>query len=205
MGTEKLDVQLTTLGDHGDKLDALLEAAKQGFYRVEGEKSAYRKALEKVQDLGAHIDKDLEEGKFSEFGEHAMPIAALVKKWILRAGGVLDNLSLASDAARIRAQGQIDGLAAAVGLTQREYDRMFGRKQEQDALISSGLDIDSVQRERALSPAEDIRRRKEEAREEKAAEASPGTADNGASNDSSKVKKKVSSPKKRLGRRGKNT
>lgn len=200
MSLDKLDVKVATLGDHGEKLDSLLEAAKQQLWRVEGEKLGIQRVMEKIQGLGAHVDKDLEEGAFKEYGDDELKVAALIKKWILRSAGVAENLILNADAARFRAQGQIDGLAAAVNFTQREYDKHFGEKKSIEKMIEDGVEPEEAVRQKALSPAEDLRQRREEAAKEKAAKS-------GESNGSPKKPKKKppTSRKKKPSRRGKNT
>jgi hypothetical protein len=211
VGIDKLDVRVKTLGDHGEKLDTLLEAAKVHLARTEGEKQAYTQVLQKIQGLGSIVDRELEEGKFSEFGENAMPVAALVKKWIMRAGGVADNLRLRADANIMLGQGQITGLTAAVKFTQKEYDAGLEKLRSVQNMVDRGIDPEDAERSQVLSPAEDIAKRREEARKEKEAK----TAEERASQEE-KPKAPSTPPKalpsgkpakaaKKTGRRGKNT
>ena len=163
MGLEKLDVQIGTLGDHGDKLDAMRDEAERSLRRWEGAKEALSGATTKIQDLNAHIDKEIEAGAFSEFGDLSLKAAALVKRWVTRSAAVVENLSLNADAAKFRQQGVLDGLTAAVGLTQKEYNAKVSKKREIESALASGVPEEEAVRPQ-LSAAEDIAQRRAEAR-----------------------------------------
>lgn len=160
---EKLDVQIGTLGDHGDRLDAMREEAERALRRWEGAKEALAGAVVKVQDLNAHVDKEIEAGAFNEFGDLGLKAAALVKKWITRSAALVENLALNADAARFRQQGVLDGLSAAVGVTQKEYNAKVAKKKEIEAAVASGVSEEEAQRP-LLSATEDIAQRRAEAR-----------------------------------------
>lgn len=173
MGIEKLDVQIGTLGDHGDKLDNLRAEAERQVYRWEGAKEALGGAAEKISALNAHVDKEIEAGTFQEFGDLGLKAAALVKKWVTRSAALTENLGLNADAARIRSQGVLDGLAAAVKLTQKEYDAKIARKKEFERSIEEGIPAEVAERPH-LSAAEDIAQRRAEAAKAKEGPKSKG-------------------------------
>lgn len=112
----KHEVKTHTFHEIGMKLDDMLEASKRDQARMDGAKQALLHARNKVEELTKHVDKDVLDSLLD------LEQASLVKKYIVRAVGVLSNLALQSEVQYHQTQGQVVALEKTVAMTKNLYD-----------------------------------------------------------------------------------
>lgn len=112
----KHEVKALTYHEIGMSLDNSLESAEKEKLGYEGAKVGLLQAKKNVEDLTAHVDKDLKEGVLD------IDQATLVKKWLIRAVSVVQNLALQSEVHGHITQGKVVALTAAVKHTKSLYD-----------------------------------------------------------------------------------
>jgi len=106
--------RLEVTNEIGETLDKQLQRAEDITQQFHGASEALKAASEKVTELGLHVDKDLQEGKISFASD--LEIVAYVKRYILRAGDALSNLSLKYKNDELVASGKAVALKEAMGV-----------------------------------------------------------------------------------------
>jgi len=127
----KHEIKSLVYHEIGMTLDDNLESAEREKHEYNGAKSALIMAKKSVEGLTANVDKDLKEALLD--GEQA----ALVKKWLIRAVNVVQNLALQAEVQSHMAQGKIVALTAAVKHAKSLYDAEKVRMEALVALDSS--------------------------------------------------------------------
>ena len=119
MTIAKAEIKIGTINDLGNKLDDELEVAVQVVERAAGSAAALKQAKSKLAGLYAHIDQDIDEGKIPE---EPLAVAKYAKSYVQKAIGVLDNMAITADVAKIRAEGKLEGLRVALGVAKKDMD-----------------------------------------------------------------------------------
>lgn len=112
----KHEVKALTYHEIGMSLDDSLDQAQKEKQIQEGAKMAFVAGKKHVEDLLAHVDRDVKEGILD------LDQATLAKKWVVRAGSILQNLGLQAEVQGHIAQGKIAALTAVVRTTKSLYD-----------------------------------------------------------------------------------
>jgi hypothetical protein len=120
----KHEVKALTYHEIGMRLDDQLDAAKSEQSGFEGAKQAFQLASKRVEDLTAHIDKEVKDGVMD------IEQSTLAKRWILRAINVVSNLAMQSEVQFYQAQGKVVALTQAVKHTKNLYDQEKARLDE---------------------------------------------------------------------------
>lgn len=113
----KHEVKVLTYHELGMKLDDQLDAAKAEQSSFEGSKKAFALGRAKVEELTAHIDKDVRDGTLD------LEQSTLAKRWVLRAVAVLQNLGIQAEVQGYQAQGKVMALTQAVNHTKVLHDQ----------------------------------------------------------------------------------
>lgn len=121
MTAEKAEIRATALHEVGVALDDRLEATKREQQQLAGQKAAFGLGAKLVQQLMPAVDAEVADGKLD------LVQAELAKRWIARAGGVLQNLALRADSALLTGQGRVEALTAAVEDLRRRHEAEAGK------------------------------------------------------------------------------
>ena len=109
--------KMAVTNEIGEQLDKQLEQANNQAQQFFGGSAALKVGANKVSALGEHVDKDLEEGKLLVTTE--LEVAALIKKYLLRANEVLLNLAEKSKSEELVANGKVVAIRQNLELVQR--------------------------------------------------------------------------------------
>ena len=101
----KIAVKKGTIDEIGNKLDGLREEAERHSQQFEGSITSLKRAANHVLNLHKNIDADFDAGKIAE-GMTANEARGLLKRWIERAYGVVDNLAEQAGALKQQAIGK---------------------------------------------------------------------------------------------------
>lgn len=115
MTAEKAAIRATALHEVGVAVDDRLEAAKREQQQLLGQKAAFATGLKLVHQLMAAVDAEIADGKLD------LPQGELAKRWVARAGGVLQNLGLRADGLLLTGQGRVEELTALVADLKRRH------------------------------------------------------------------------------------
>lgn len=114
MNIDKCEIKILVSRELGAQYAAMAKAAEQDVLRQEGARDALKLAAQRVGELGAHVDKDLEEGVLSaEDLKDPKRVEIYIKRYIKRMWGVIDNLATTAEVARLNAFGRQRGLENA--------------------------------------------------------------------------------------------
>jgi len=160
----KHEIKALTYHEVGMKMDDLLEGAKADLARFDGAKQALIHGKQKVEELTQHVDKDMREELMSP------EQAALVKKYLIRAVSVLQNLGIQSEIQYYQTQGRVAAMEKAVGVTKSFYDTERAKFDAADAaekeVLLGAVEEDDSRRPKAREvgthPGNAIADRKEE-------------------------------------------
>lgn len=118
---EKGEIKAATVHEIGCRFEDMLEAAKVDSARNEGAKVGLQAAAKKVLELQAHVDKDLDEGVFGDV-DGPMAVASQVKKYVSRAVGVLESMSVTAENHRILMQGKVQAFQQMIDNMSKLHD-----------------------------------------------------------------------------------
>lgn len=177
MAIDKTRLRRDIIHDFGVQFEDMLEQARKEIARNEGAKVALKTAKAKVEALCTHVEKDLEEGVLENLisGDDAgvLPLASYIKRKIMQAGGVIENLNGIVAVNAMRAEGELTAYKAVFAAVKKSHDAAVA-KEEFLAKVASGELDEGVARPEGvhpsdvpLSPAADIAQRREQARKEK--------------------------------------
>jgi hypothetical protein len=176
---DKTKLRLDIIHGFGADFEDLLEKARYEVARNEGAKVALKTAQAKVAEICTHVEKDQEEGILDALlkGDDAgvLNLEAYVKRKIMQAAGVVENLNGIVAINQMRSEGELTAYKAVFELTQQKFKVAQAKAEIQAKLESGELEDDEL----VLSPSDDIRARKAAAKAEKegaAEEPSPDTA-----------------------------
>lgn len=113
MNPAKSQLKMLVAEELGRDYEKQAEATHEKMCEHRGGKAAFVHVAGKIGELGAHIDKDLEEGRIEEIVGEPLKVAAYAKQYIKRCIGVCDNLATAAEVAIHRHTGKEIGLMDA--------------------------------------------------------------------------------------------
>lgn len=185
---EKGEIKAATVHELGLKFDDMLEAAQKEVARNEGAKLAMLGASKKVGELVAHVDKDMDEGAFSNL-DGPLAIAAAVKKYVIRACGVLDSGAVSAENHRLIGHGKILAFEQMISNMAKVRDMELEKvKQRQE--MASGAASNPRSRPVGVSPGKTLKEQRQQ-------EAAPAVAP-AKSNGGSSVRLAPPAPQKRM-------
>jgi len=161
----------------GEQLDRQLEQAGHKAQQMFGGASAFNIGAKKVGALGEHVDQDLKEGKLQVGTE--LEVSSLIKKYIIRASDLLQNLAEKSKSEELVAHGREAAVRESMEVVKRHCVSAKARAQQLVASAEGKAEHpDKVPDERTEGPREagdhpgpsTLRERREEAAKTKAAE-----------------------------------
>jgi hypothetical protein len=129
---EKAEIKILTAHDIGADIEDMMEQARKAEHMHEGAKLALGDASRKVNALADHLKKSIEDGEL-KLGEVDAPqkIEALVRKYIVRAVNLLENLSLIAQNSQIGSAGMV---AAYKNAMRAPVKVMEGERKKMEAL-----------------------------------------------------------------------
>ena len=107
------ETRVATASEFENQCEEARKAAEEDVYRWDGAKRALAGASKSVQDLAAHIARDVEEGKLD------VEAAGAAKRYIMRASIICDNLRLKAEVNGQKAQGRSEAMSMAAGIAGR--------------------------------------------------------------------------------------
>ena len=188
MAIDKTRLRRDIIHDFGAQFEDMLEQARKEIARNEGAKIALKTAKAKVEELCAHVERDLEEGVLENLisGDDAgvLPLASYIKRKVMQAGGVIENLNGIVAVNAMRAEGELTAYKAVFAAVKKSYDAAVAKEEFLAKVASGELDESMTTRPEGvhpsdvpLSPAADIAQRREQARKEKEEAAESASAE----------------------------
>ena len=149
MGTDRLEYKMGIIDLLGEKLGRLHASTLAKIPMEEHKGIAFKEASKAIEGLFGHIDKDAEEGKVSEEERK------LLKAWIKRAVGLMDNMALGTVANRTAAIYRAQGMLASMKIHEQEHDLTAKKRGD----IKEALDQGHMVPEEDSTPLESNRSR----------------------------------------------
>lgn len=109
--------KLEVTNEIGETLDKQLQHAENTTQQLAGGSASLRLGAVKVGELGAHVDKDLQEGKLSF--ESELVAAAYVKGFIRKASEVLLNLSDKTKSEELVSHGRVAAMKESLEIVKK--------------------------------------------------------------------------------------
>jgi len=134
---EKGEIKAATVHEIGVRFEDMLEAGRQEVSKNEGAKLALLMAIRQVNELAAHVDKDLDAGAFNDVTE-PMAVATLVKKWLTRTCAVLETGSVSAENHRLIAQGRVQAFQQMIDNMKKLHDMELGKLEAKKATEKTG-------------------------------------------------------------------
>jgi hypothetical protein len=119
------DVKLQATREIGSRMDDRLEAAEQETHALGGAVQMLKQAAQNIESLHAHVGKDMDAHLFADLTD--VQVQAQIKRYIDRAIGVVQNLQLGAEQARLKAMGKQEALQQAVKLVKQLHDQEVAR------------------------------------------------------------------------------
>lgn len=132
MRIEKAETKIAVASDIGAKIEDMLDATKKEVGRWEGSVSAFSQASKAIEGLGAHVDKDVEEGLYD------LEAAKIVKRYLERAANATKNLGTQAEANRITTLGKVAALDVTVKVVAKYRDDETKKVEEFLEAVRSG-------------------------------------------------------------------
>jgi hypothetical protein len=143
----KSEIKKLTYAEVGGKLDDMREANERDIFRYEGAITALKEATGRTADLCAHVDKDFDSGAIKA-EMSANEVRALIKRWLMRASGVCENLKDGAVTRQLQSTGKVASLEQSIAFVKTLFDTE-DKKAEALAALQTG-DIPTLTG--ALSP-----------------------------------------------------
>lgn len=116
MSILKSELKQLVTHEIGVRVDDALDGARRELHALEGRQTAFMDSAKAVELLLGHVDKDVTEEKYD------LTVAEQVKKYLVRASNVLQNLSRESTNMVIAQTGKVQGFAHTVALLKGMID-----------------------------------------------------------------------------------
>lgn len=113
MNLDKADVKIDVATEIGARIEDVLEGARKDVLRQEGATSAFYQASKACEDVASHVDKDMDEGKFS------LEVSAHIKRYVDRCANATRNLAKQSEALHLIAMGKSTSFEMSVKLVEK--------------------------------------------------------------------------------------
>lgn len=104
----------------GCDIEDLMDAKQTGIHQITGGIHALAEIAKFIADLGAHVDKDMEEGKFKDLSE--VQVSGLVKRYLGRAVGVVDNLKQKATRELEVTRGEVQAYSKVISKLKKIHD-----------------------------------------------------------------------------------
>lgn len=160
--------KVTTIKELGAATDDRVEAAHNETNQYAGAVRALTDAVRLLQELHQHAGKDLEAGRFAELSD--LQVQAVAKRYIDRAIGVLNNMTLQLEQSRLRACGKEEALQQSVKILKQLHDSEM-RKIERLQKLEQEPPTSSTPREVGQHPGDPLAERRAETQVEEAPQA----------------------------------
>ncbi len=171
MNPEKSRLKISTINEVGNKFDDMRDGIIREISEWVGAKQALKEAAKNVQNLAAHVDKDLEEDLVP--GD-ALPVAAYVKKYIGRAVEAVDNMMLRAQNLELVANGKLTAMDGVLKCTKKVYDEEMKALELYKKAVEAGVPPGEVGRpdnagngDKTVSAAAEIQERRDAAKKVK--------------------------------------
>ena len=165
---DKGEIKAATVHELGVKFDDMLDASRRDVDRNEGAKLAMLGAAKKVGDLAVHVDKDMDEGVFSNL-DGPLAVAKVVKKYITRACGVLESGYQAAENHRLVAHGKVLAFEQMVGNMKKIHDQEMEKVRQRLEVATSEPSADVRSRLVGMAPARTLKEQRQGMQEEASA------------------------------------
>lgn len=145
MNPLKSELKILLANNLGADIEDSAEAYERDQYRHEGAAVGAQKVIKAIQALSAHVSKDLDEGKFSDFPE---PIVAakLIKDWLGKAIEAASGVGAQAEASKIHSQGKVAGVRAIIEALQKqnqlETRKLQQYREAEEAIEEEGTEAD---------------------------------------------------------------
>lgn len=138
MNPQKVEIKMLTAQELGKSLEGERDAVEKEVFRTDGAFQALRASIPKVQALLAEVDKDLENGEIEKVAGEPLQVLALIKRWIQRSVGVVDNLATSAEIQHHRTVGRQKGLEQAVQLVFKTFNEERTKLENLQKALESG-------------------------------------------------------------------
>jgi hypothetical protein len=144
---EKAEIKIFTANEIGADLEDMMEQAQKAEHMHEGAKIALADAYKKVNALADYLHKTIEDGELN-LAEIDTPekIEGLVRRYIGRCAGVIENLGLMAQNAQLGAAGMVaaykNAMKAPMKVMEAERKKIDAVKSVLDQATASGGDPD---------------------------------------------------------------
>lgn len=132
MSIEKAIVKMGTAHDIGCRLDDTREAYLKEVSHWEGANAGALQIARGVEDLGKHVDRDVDEGKYD------FATATLIKKYLTRAATVAQAVAAQASQQNLMARGKVQAMEASITLVQKIHAEEKGRVDAYREAVASG-------------------------------------------------------------------
>lgn len=179
---EKAEIKIITANNIGADIEDMLEQARKSEHMHEGGKLALADAVKKVNALTELFVRSVNEGELDLSKLAPEEIEGLVKRWINRCVGLLENLTLMSQNAQLSAAGMVaaykNAMKAPMKIMEAERKKMEAIKEaieEQERTGDPDLDGRTISRAMGQHPGDPLadRRKLKESESNGAAKDSP--------------------------------
>lgn len=222
MSIQKSELQAAMANNIGASIEDRLGAVQNEIQQYDGAQQALVQAMKSLEGLFKHVDQDVDEGKYADL-EGPLQIAGVVKNYIKKAIGLVDNLATSSKIQGIRARGKAEGVQDAMIIVKKVREQaeakiqvaMQALKDGQVEVETEGENVVPIRRRTPddfplSAAAADIQARREEARKAREAKAAAESKTQEAIEEapqkpaeevlSESTKETVAPPKRRPGR-----
>jgi len=115
MSVEKSEIKKLVIGELGATVEDQLEVAKREVDQSHGAHIGLLQVIKKVEELGKHVDRDMDEGKYNDL-DGPLAVATVIKLYLQRAVGVIGNMSKVYENRHLMATGRVSAFGDSVKL-----------------------------------------------------------------------------------------
>jgi hypothetical protein len=139
MGIEKAEIKIGVAQELGRQYAAMAKGLTDELNRLEGEKRAYKKAVQSLDSIFQRVDDDLDAGNYEGVSD-PVEVAKLLKKTLVQAVGCLDSLKDQNMAAKLQAAGRLEGILKSSELVERLAKTEQGKIESAAEALEIGTD-----------------------------------------------------------------
>jgi hypothetical protein len=169
MAIEKAEIKILTANGIGADIEDLLGQAQKAEHMHEGARLALGDAAKKVHALVDHFRKSIDDGELKlEELDAPEKIDGLVRRYLARAVGILENLQLVSQNSQIGSAGMVaayrNAMKVPMKIMEAERKKLEALKaalEEQQRTGNSDLDLRPATRASGVHPGDPLADRRE--------------------------------------------
>jgi hypothetical protein len=169
MAIEKAEIKILTANDIGADIEDMLSQAQKAEHMHEGAKLALGDAAKKVNALAEHFRKSVEDGELKlEELDAPEKIDGLVRRYIARAVGILENLQSGFQNSQIASAGMVaaykNAMKAPMKIMEAERRKLEALKsalEEQQKTGDPDVDLRPPTRGSGVHPGDPLAGRRE--------------------------------------------